>query len=102
MEPNEYIKLKGIRQTVQNQEINHTYMKTEMKSHLANGTIRNLQTAKWGMKTNLCVDGEVLVESLDSYKDFKLMGPNELKGKREPFPDGSSSSKVYPFGWDFE
>ena len=102
LQPNEYIKLKGIRQTVQNQEINHAYMKSEMQKHLATGAIRSLRTAKWGMKTNLCDNGGVSVESLDSYKDFKLMGPNELKGKRKPFPDGSFSSKVYPFGWVFE
>lgn len=101
MRPNEYIKLKGIRQTVQNQEIDHAYMKTEMQTHLATGAIRNLKTAKWGISTKLCVNGEVRVESLDSYKDFKLMGPNELKGVRKTLPDGSFSSKVYPFGWVF-
>jgi hypothetical protein len=99
--PNEYIKLKGIRQTVQNQEINHAYMKKEMQTHLATGAIRNLKTAKWGIETNMCVEGDVVVKSVESYKDFKLMGPNELKGIRETFTDGSKSSKVYPFGWVF-
>lgn len=99
MEPNEYIKLKGIKQTVQNQNINHAYMKAEMLNHLATGEIRSLTTGKWGMDTNLCNNGQVTVVSADSYKDFKLMGEKELKGKRKTLPNGHQSSKIYPFGF---
>lgn len=96
---NELVKLKGIRQTLSTQGINHESMKEDMLYYLETGEVRTTAVAQWGIKTAAYRDGKVHQSSNDYAKDFKLMDDDHIKGQRI-IKDGIRDSRVFPFGFD--
>ena len=96
----ELVKLKGIRQTLMVQGINHEFMKEQMMDYLAGGDLQTTSVPQWGIRTQLCREGQTIITSDQYSKDFKLMDDDHIKGQRMVLA-GVRDPKVYPYGYIF-
>ncbi len=92
--PETYTRLKGIRQTVGCQGIDHEFMVRQMEKYLDTGEVTVTKVPQWGIKTKLDFNGAPLIYTMDYLKDFKLMGGDDMKGFHI-----KGDSKLYPFGY---
>lgn len=89
-------KLKGVRQTLKVQGIDHAFMKNQVLHYLETGEIPTTYVPQWGMKTNLA---KLTVGPHDFAKTIKMSNADEIKGFRKELPGGHKSSKIYPYGY---